>query len=49
MTRKKWIDEKTSLLELENNGEGKECKVEVIHNNAVYVKELKNGQFPGLY
>ena len=47
MTRKERIDEKISLLEFENNGEGKECKVEAICDNAVYIKELKNGQFLG--
>ncbi len=50
ITRKRQVDKTTSRLEFENNSNGKEYKVEVICNSAVYAKELDSGHHPpGLY
>ena len=49
ITKKGQVGEKTSQLEFEDNGQGKEYKVETIRNNAVYAKESESGQLPGLY
>ena len=48
-TRKGRVEKKTLQLELDNDNEGEEYKVEAICNNAVYVKALESGQVPGLY
>ena len=48
-TRKGWVDKKTSQLEFEDDGEGEEYEVEAICDSAVYAKESKSGQLPGLY
>lgn len=36
-------------LEFEDDGEGKEYKVETVYNKAVYAKELESSHFPGFY
>ena len=48
-TRKGRVDEKTSQLEFEDDGEGEEYEVEAIRDSAVYAKELESGQLPDLY
>ena len=48
-TRKGRVDEKTSQLEFEDDGEGEEYEVEAICDSAVYAKESESGQLPGLY
>ena len=48
-TRKGRVDEKTSQLEFEDDGEGKEYEFEAIRDSAVYAKESESGQLPGLY
>ena len=49
ITRKGRVDEKTSQLEFEDDGEGEEYEVEAIRDSAVYAKESESGQLPGLY
>ncbi len=41
-TRKARVDEMTSRLKFENEGDGKEYKIETICNSAVYVRELES-------
>ena len=48
-TRKERVDEKALHLESEVDGEGEEYEVEAIRASAVYAKESKSGQLPGLY
>ncbi len=49
-TRKGRVDETTSRLEFENDGDGEEYEVEAIHDSAVYAKESDSGHhLPGLY
>ena len=48
-TRKGRVDEKTLLLEFEDNSEDKEYEVEAICNSAIYVKKSESGQLLGLY
>ncbi len=48
ITKKGQVDEMTSRLEFENEGDSKEYKVEAIYNNAVYARESE-GHLPGLY
>ena len=48
-TRKGRVDEKTSQLEFEDDGEGEEYEVEAIRDSAIYAKESESGQLPGLY
>lgn len=47
--RKKRIDKNTLQLEFEDDGKGKEYKVEAICDSVIYVRELKSGHFSGLY
>ncbi len=47
-TRKGRVDETTSRLEFESDGDGKEYEVEAIRDNAVYARESE-GHLPGLY
>ncbi len=47
-TRKGQVDKTTSKLEFKSDGNGKEYEVEVIRNNAVYVRESES-HLPGLY
>ncbi len=49
-TTKGWVDETTSRLEFENDGDSEDYKVEAICDSAIYNKELDRGQqLPGLY
>ena len=48
-TKKGRVDEKTSQLGFEDNGEGEEYKVEAICDRAVYTRESESGHFLGLY
>ena len=48
-TRKGRVDEKTSQLEFEDDGEGEEYEVEAIRDSAVYARESESGHLPGLY
>ena len=43
------VDENTSQLEFKDDGEAEEFEVETICDNAVYAKESKSSQIPGLY
>ncbi len=43
ITRKEQVDETTSRLKFENDGDGKEYEVKVIRNNAIYVKKSDSG------
>ncbi len=48
--RKGRVDETTSRLQFENDGDGEEYEVEAIRDNMVYTKELDSGHhLPGLY
>ncbi len=47
-TRKGRVDETTSRLEFESNGNSKEYKVEAICDSIVYARESE-GHLPGLY
>ncbi len=48
-TRKGRVNETTSRLEFESDGDGKEYKIKTIRNSKVYAKELDSGQLLGLY
>ncbi len=49
-TRKRRVEEMTSRLEFENEGDSKEYQVEVIRDSAIDAKELDSGHhLPGLY
>ncbi len=48
ITRKGRVDETTSRLEFESDGNGKEYKVKAIRDSAVYARESE-GHLPGLY
>ncbi len=50
ITRKEQANKMTSKLEYENDGDSEVYEIEVICNNAVYVKESDRGyHLPGLY
>ncbi len=50
ITKKGRVNETTFSLKFENDGDGKEYKIEPIRNSAVYAKELDSGHhLPGLY
>lgn len=46
---KEQVDKTKSQLEFKGNSKGKENELERIWDSMTYVKELKNGQLPGLY
>ncbi len=48
-TRKGRVDEATSQLEFEGNGESKKYEIEAICDSAVYAKESDSDHLPGLY
>ena len=48
-TRKGQVDEKTSQLEFEGQGEGEEYEVEAIRDSAAYARESYSGHLPGTY
>ena len=48
-TGKRRVDEATSQLKFEGNGNGEKYEVEAIWDSAVYAKELKGGHLLGLY
>ncbi len=47
--KKEQVDEATSQLEFEGDGNGDEYEVEVICDSAVYARESDSGHLPGLY
>ena len=49
ITRKGRVDDKTSLLEFEDDSQGEKYDVEVISDSAVYAKKSESNQLPGLY
>lgn len=49
ITKKRWVDKKTSQLEFEDNNKGKEYKVEEICNSTVYSKASESGHLSGLH
>ncbi len=48
-TRKGRVDEPTSQLEFEGDGDGKKYEVEAIQDSAVYANKSEGGHLPGLY
>ncbi len=48
-TKQGQVDEATSQLEFEGDGEGEEDEVEAIRDSAVYARESDSGHLPGLY
>ena len=49
ITKKRRVNQKTLQLKFEHDGKSEEYEVEAIRDSAYYAKELKSGQFPGLY